>query len=200
MVAHGSSGPWEWRPLRMFDPGSGGPWEWRPVTKCSSVLEPENARKLAKLAKFFFVVCEPRKFLSHKTKKGRQKFSREHVEIFWWSANREKVCQVVRESEKVGNCWRRPNKCFNTILVWHCIHDIVQVFLQELCFNLSWPSSASFLLGWQALIPPSSHSNHAAPCILSCCPFDLEFTPLRDLIATNNVPSKLCACAGAQRL
>src|SRR6218665_4040663 len=32
-----------------------------------------------------------------------QKFSRENVDIFWWSANRDKICKVFRESEKVEN-------------------------------------------------------------------------------------------------
>src|SRR6218665_1098285 len=30
-------------------------------------------------------------------------FPRENVEIFWWSAKRDKICQGVRESEKVEN-------------------------------------------------------------------------------------------------
>src|SRR6218665_1456347 len=45
------------------------------------------------------------------TKKGRQKFRNfpeKNVEIFWWSANRDKICQVVRESEKV------ENRCFSS--------------------------------------------------------------------------------------
>src|SRR6218665_1321519 len=32
-----------------------------------------------------------------------QKFSQENAEMFWWSSNRGKICQVVRESEKVEN-------------------------------------------------------------------------------------------------
>jgi len=45
------------------------------------------------------------------TKKGRQKFRNfpeKNVEIFWWFANRDKICQVVRESEKV------ENRCYST--------------------------------------------------------------------------------------
>jgi len=52
-------------------------------------------------------------------KEGRQKFRnfpmQENVEMFWWSANRNKICQVVRESERFENRWLRGNiahKCF----------------------------------------------------------------------------------------
>src|SRR6218665_2337524 len=70
----------------------------------------KNGRKFGKLAKFFLVVREPRKNLGKMTKKRSseiQKFSKENIEIFWWSANRDKICQVVRESEKVENRWNR---------------------------------------------------------------------------------------------
>jgi len=40
------------------------------------------------------------------TRKRSSEFSRENVEIFWWSTNRDKICQVVRESEKVENLIR----------------------------------------------------------------------------------------------
>jgi len=62
------------------------------------------------LTKFFLVVREPRKNLGKMTKNGSseiQKFSRENVEIFWWYANRDKICLVVRESKKVENRWLR---------------------------------------------------------------------------------------------
>jgi len=62
---------------------------------------------MGKLAKFFLVVREPRKKYENVTLKSRKKFSRENVETFWWSANRDKICQVVRESEKVENRWSR---------------------------------------------------------------------------------------------
>ena len=51
-----------------------------------------------------------------------QKFSRENVEIFWWSANRDKICKVVRESEKVENRCSRPivgtGRVYNIRSVW----------------------------------------------------------------------------------
>ena len=49
---------------------------------CFSVLDPENARKLGKLAKFFMVVRESRKNLGKMTKKRSseiQKFSQENL-------------------------------------------------------------------------------------------------------------------------
>jgi len=61
-------------------------YKWK--LECLSVLDPENAKKLGKLAKFFLVFREARKHLGKMIKKGRQKFSRENVEIFWWSPNR----------------------------------------------------------------------------------------------------------------
>ena len=66
----------------------------------------KNARKLGKLAKFFLVVCVLIKKLRENDLKRSskiQKFSQENVEHFWWSANQDKICQVVRESEKVEN-------------------------------------------------------------------------------------------------
>ena len=42
--------------------------------------------------------------------KSRQNnLSQENVEIFWWPANRDKICQVVRESEKVENRWHKDS-------------------------------------------------------------------------------------------
>ena len=64
-----------------------------------SVFDPETARKLAK---FFLVVRERRKKLVKMTnfqKEGRQKFFPRKCR------NRDKICQVVRESEKVENRW-----------------------------------------------------------------------------------------------
>src|SRR6218665_2718806 len=76
-----------------------------------SVLDPKNARKLGKLAKFCFGGPRTEKILRKKTKirsSEIQKFSKENVDMFWWSANRDKICQVDRESEKVENrCYRR---------------------------------------------------------------------------------------------
>ena len=71
----------------------------------------KNARKLRKLAKFSLEVREPRKSLGKMTKNVVWKskiFPRKWIN-FWWSANREKICQVVRESEKVENRWLRGN-------------------------------------------------------------------------------------------
>jgi len=75
----------------------------------------KNARKLGTLAKFLLVVLEPRKNLEKITKKRSsqiQRFSQENVEFLWWSANRDKICQVVRESEKVEN---RCNRVLMTL-------------------------------------------------------------------------------------
>jgi len=73
----------------------------------------KNASLLGKLAKFSLVVREPRYFFREnyfKRSSEIQKFSRENVEIFWWSTNRDKICQVVRESEKVEKrCYIRPD-------------------------------------------------------------------------------------------
>src|SRR6218665_898561 len=64
-----------------------------------------------KLAKFLLVVREPRKNLGKMTKRvvRNSEISREDVEIFWWSTNRGKIFQVVRESEKVENRCARAN-------------------------------------------------------------------------------------------
>ena len=63
------------------------------------------------MAKFLLVVREPRKNLGKMTKKvvRNSEISREDVEIFWWSTNRGKIFQVVRESEKVENRCARAN-------------------------------------------------------------------------------------------
>src|SRR6218665_4214134 len=67
----------------------------------------KNARTLGKLAKFFLVVREPRKDLGKMTKKvirNSEMFPRK-FRSFGWSSNRDKICIVVRESEKVENRW-----------------------------------------------------------------------------------------------
>ena len=46
-----------------------------------------------------------------------QKFSQENVYIFWWSANRDKICEMVRESEKVENRCSRWIPDFELALV-----------------------------------------------------------------------------------
>ena len=53
----------------------------------------KNGRKLGKLAKFFLVVREPRKNRENDFKRSSeiQKFSRENVEIFGLSANRDNI-------------------------------------------------------------------------------------------------------------
>src|SRR6218665_3050009 len=53
----------------------------------------------------FFGGSRTGKHLRKMTKKGRQKFRNfpKKCRNFWWSANRVKICQVVRESEKVEN-------------------------------------------------------------------------------------------------
>src|SRR6218665_3935112 len=66
----------------------------------------KTARKLGKLAKFFLVVREPRKNVRKLPKRRSSeilKFSQENGKLVWWSANRNKICQVVRKSEKVEN-------------------------------------------------------------------------------------------------
>ena len=71
-----------------------------------SVLDPGKCKEIGEIGEILFVVREPRRnFGENDLKRSSeiQKFSRENVDIFWWSANRDKICQVVRESEKFEN-------------------------------------------------------------------------------------------------
>jgi len=61
-----------------------------------------------KLTKFLLMVCDSRKYLGKMTKKmvrNSEIFQRKCRNLFWWSAARDKICQVVRESEEVENRW-----------------------------------------------------------------------------------------------
>src|SRR6218665_2369585 len=50
-----------------------------------------------------------------------------------------------------------------------------------------WPSCASFPFWWQTRSSPCKQLDYAAPCILGCCSFYLEFTSLADSIVTNEL-------------
>src|SRR6218665_2194133 len=66
-----------------------------------SVLDPEKFKEIGDI---LFGGPRTQKNLRKMTKKRSseiQKFSQENVKNVWWSANRDKICQVVRESEKV---------------------------------------------------------------------------------------------------
>jgi len=73
-------------------------------------------------------------------------------------------------------------------LAWHCLIGIAPVYFQELC------RPVQTLVGRQALrsssggklSSPCKHLDYAASCILSCCPFYLEFTSLADLVVTES--------------
>jgi len=76
-----------------------------------SVLDPKKCKEIGKIGEFCFGGPRTEKILRKMTKirsSEIQKFSKENVDMFWWSANRDKICQVVRESEKVEN--RCPRK------------------------------------------------------------------------------------------
>src|SRR6218665_1947289 len=55
------------------------------------------------------------------------------------------------------------------------------------CIGPGWPSSASFLFWWKTLSSPCKHVDYAASCMLSCCTFYLELTPLADSIVTKEL-------------
>jgi len=69
------------------------------------LLTLKNARKLGNLAKLFLVVANQENLGKMNKRKSStiQKFSKENVEMFEWSAKRDESCQVVRESEKDEN-------------------------------------------------------------------------------------------------
>src|SRR6218665_2072960 len=55
------------------------------------------------------------------------------------------------------------------------------------CIDSGWPSCASFLFWWQTRSSSCKHLDSAAPCILCCCSFYLEFTSLADSIVTKEL-------------
>jgi len=76
------------------------------------------------------------------------------------------------------------------VLVWHCLIGFAPVYLHELrrpCIDPGWPSSVSFLLWWKTLVPRVNTSTNAAPSILNCCSFYLDFTSLADSIVTKEL-------------
>src|SRR6218665_2810608 len=71
-----------------------------------SVLGPEKRKEIGKIFDILFGGPRTKKNLWKMTKNRSseiQKFFKENLDIFWWSANQDEVCQVVRESEKVDN-------------------------------------------------------------------------------------------------
>src|SRR6218665_373733 len=84
----------------------------------------KNGRKLGKLAKFFLVVREQRKIRENDFKRSSeiQKFFQANVNFCWWSANRDKICEMVRESEKIENRWcNRYRSCMINISIGLCL-------------------------------------------------------------------------------
>jgi len=70
--------------------------------------------------------------------KGRQKFSRENVEIYRWSANRDQICQVVRESEKVENrCFKARETRIELQLNLLYIVDYIYTKSTKCCIHLN---------------------------------------------------------------
>src|SRR6218665_1287927 len=70
------------------------------------------------------------------------------------------------------------------LFLWHCSGLGLLAGTLSPCINPSCLSSASFLLWWKILSSPCKHLDYAAPCILSCCSFNLEFTSLADSSVT----------------
>ena len=73
-----------------------------------------------------------------KWKKSSEIFRRKCCKFVWWSANRDTICQVVRESEKVENRWNR-DMSINDISIFHGLaifkfHDFLGLFMENTCF------------------------------------------------------------------
>src|SRR6218665_803370 len=118
----------------------------------------KNARKLGKLVKFFLVDDDPKKHLREndfKRSSEIQKFSRENVDFFWWSANQVKICQVVRESEKVET---RCPSAYNVHTASSSFHSFLFLFRPALpLFLVPLPppsSSPPYLPIPSLLLPP----------------------------------------------
>src|SRR6218665_3029910 len=62
------------------------------------------------------------------------------------------------------------------------------------CIDPGWPSYASFHFWLQTRSSPCKHLDSAAPCILRCCSFYLEFTSLADSIVTKELHAFALIC------
>src|SRR6218665_1053392 len=67
---------------------------------------------------------------------------------------------------------------------WHCSSVLAGTLLLSITLVGSRALCSSF--GGKLFSPQRKPLDHAK-CILSCCSFHLEFTPLTDLIATNEL-------------
>src|SRR6218665_119117 len=86
---------------------------------------------------------------------------------------------------------------FTELLCWY--GTVLSTLPQFTCRNSvalcrSWLGVKRFvpLLWWQTLSSPGKHLDYAVSCIVSCCPFYLEFTSLADSVVTKEL-QRLCS-------